>query len=183
MKTPISTECGSTTESLVLVAKLDQILEEQHIRELHKQQPKSETAGKITRPSKKCKMSDEMSEQSKQNQDEKKKDATTPLDTNCYNKWPEYKFNPEDFERTFPPRDVVLSNYNVSQICSTKLCIADCCSRYPHDFDSRGIPLKEQTSRGHVMYCHNSKGELCFAVVCGTTQLHGDLGRFQGLDA
>ena len=33
------------------------------------------------------------------------------------------------------------------------------------------------------MYCYNNKRKLCFAVVCGMTQLHNELEQFQGLEA
>ena len=127
-------------------------------------------------------MSDESSKQSKQNQDKKKRDATTPINTDCYNKWPEHELNPEDIKGTYPLRDVDLFDYNVGQICATKLYIADRCSCYLHDFDLRRMPLKEQTSHGHAIYCHDSKREFYFAVVCRTIQLHDDLGQFRKLD-
>ena len=81
------------------------------------------------------------------------------------------------------PRDVILFNYNMGQICVIKLCIADCCSHYWLNFDARKMPLKRRPSRRYAMYCYNSKGELCFAVICGKTQLHSELGQLQGLEA
>lgn len=41
------------------------------------------------------------------------------------------------------------------------------------NFDSRGLPLKTRESRGKAMYTFDKQGELCFAIVCGSVQLHG----------
>ncbi|MCJ1264660.1 hypothetical protein MMC22_004534 [Lobaria immixta] len=102
-----------------------------------------------------------------------KKDSTSPTMMEIYDEELEHELDISEIDKTFPPRGVALSDYNVGRICDTRLRIADCTTQYPFDFDSRGLPLKTRESRGKAMYTFDKQGELCFAIVCGSVQLHG----------
>lgn len=47
---------------------------------------------------------------------------------------------------------------------------------YAHNFKTKGYPLHLRNGRGMPFYAWNIDGQLCYAVVCGDTQLHGQEG-------
>lgn len=78
--------------------------------------------------------------------------------------------------RTFPPAKVRLSDYNLGRVCESGLKTAERATRYPEDFDGKGLPLRQRDGRGAPAYVQNRNGDTCYAVVYGTTQLHGQEG-------
>lgn len=102
--------------------------------------------------------------------------------TEISNDRPEHELNVEDLDGTFPPRNLALSDYNVGRIYGTTLRVSERKTRRPHDFDSRGYPRQSRIGRGSAYYTYDDKDNLCYAIVCGTTQLHGGIGTQRFLD-
>lgn len=109
------------------------------------------------------------------------RNLSPPAILDIYNEYPKHELDISNIDGTFALHDVVLSDYSVGQICKTKLRIVDCYSRYLFDFNACGLPLKSQVGQGQGVYTYNDEEELCFAIVCSTTQLHGKLDQSMGL--
>lgn len=74
---------------------------------------------------------------------------------------------------TFPPRDVILSDVHVGRVMESRLPTAERKARWLKDFDAKGHIRQSRPNRGRPFYARNTKGTLCYAVVGGTIELHG----------
>ena len=68
----------------------------------------------------------------------------------------------ETIEQTFLPRGAILIDYNLGWICDSKLRTVERSTRYPHDFDAKGLSLGTRLGRGTPLYLENMNGDLCY---------------------